>query len=129
MQRDPDIIFIERLQVYGYHGVHPEERTLGQRFEIDLRIETSTRASGLSDRLEETISYSDIARRVKTLVEGEPKQLLEAVAETLAATLLAEDQRISAVTVTIRKPEAPIKGIFFGAVGVTIRRERGGEQA
>jgi len=129
MRQDPDIIFIERLQVYGYHGVHPEERALGQRFEIDLRIETSTREAGLTDRLEETISYSDIARRVKTLVEDEPKQLLEAVAESVAATVLAEDRRISGVTVTIRKPEAPIKGIFFGAVGVTIRRERGGEQA
>ena len=128
MRNDPDIIFIERLQVYGYHGVHPEERALGQRFEIDLRIETSTQQAGLSDRLDETISYSDIARRVKALVEGESKQLLEAVAETVAATVLAEHQRVSAVTVTIRKPDAPIKGIFFGAVGVTIRRERGGEQ-
>jgi dihydroneopterin aldolase len=127
MRNDPDVIFIERLQVYGYHGVHPEERALGQRFEIELRIETSTRQAGLSDRLGDTISYSDIARRVKAIVEGEPKQLLEAVAETVADAVLTDDERIDAVAVTIRKPEAPIKGIFFGAVGVTIRRERGGE--
>lgn len=129
MQNTPDIIFIERLQVYGYHGVHPEERALGQRFEIDLSLETSTRQAGLSDRLDDTISYSDIARRVKAVVEGQPKQLLESVAETVADTVLTEDERIDAVTVTIRKPDAPIKGAFFGAVGVTIRRERGGEQS
>jgi dihydroneopterin aldolase len=124
MQQPPDIIFIERLQVYGFHGVHPEERRLGQRFELDLRLETSTRNAGQSDRLEDTISYSDLARRVKALVEEEPKQLLEAVVESVAEMVLAEDARITAVTVTIRKPDAPIKGIFFDAVGVTIRRER-----
>lgn len=128
MHEHPDIIFIERLQAYGFHGVHPEERALGQRFEIDLRIETSTRQAGISDRLEDTISYSDVARRVKAVVEGEPKLLLEAVAESVAAAVLAEDDWVRAVSVTIRKPDAPIKGVFFGAVGVTIRRERGGEQ-
>jgi dihydroneopterin aldolase len=128
MQQRPDIVFIERLQVYGYHGVHPEERALGQRFEIDLRIETSTRQAGLSDELDQTVSYSDLARRVKAIVEGEPKRLIEAVAESVAAAVLAEDERVGAVTVTVRKPDAPIKDVFFGAVGVTIRRERGGEQ-
>ena len=129
MHPDPDIIFIERLQVYGFHGVHPEERRLGQRFELDLRIETSTRAAGLSDRLEDTVSYSEIARRVKALVEREPKQLLEAVAESVAEAVLAEDGRIAAVTVTLRKPNAPIKDLVFGSVGVTIRRERGEEES
>lgn len=128
MHDHSDIIFIEALQVYGFHGVHPEEQSLGQRFQIDLRIETDTRAAGTSDHLEDTISYSDIARRVKTLVESEPKQLLEAVAESVAATVLAEDGRIRAVAVTIRKPDAPIKGLFFSAVGVTIRREREGKR-
>jgi dihydroneopterin aldolase len=125
MQQHPDIVFIERLQVYAFHGVHPEERALGQRFDIDLQVETSTRQAGLSDRLDQTVSYSDLARKVKAIVEGEPKQLIEAVAESVAAAVLAEDERIGAVTVTIRKPNAPIKGVFFAAAGVTIRRERG----
>jgi dihydroneopterin aldolase len=127
MRNHSDIVFIERLQVYGYHGVHPEERALGQWFEIDLQVEISTRQAGVSDELSQTVSYSDLARRVMAIIEGEPKRLIEAVAESVAAAVLAEDGRIGAVTVTIRKPNAPIKDVVFGAVGVTIRRERAEE--
>ena len=121
-----DIVFFEGLRVYGYHGVHPEERSLGQWFEIDVQIETSTREAGEHDRLEATVSYSDLMRRVNDVVTAEAKQLIEALAESIATAVLAHDERIAATTVTVRKPDAPVKGIAFGAVGVTIRREREG---
>ena len=122
MNDDP--VFIEGLRCYGYHGVNPEERALGQRFLVDVTIETDLREAGRTDDLTRTISYSEAARRARAIVEGQARDLLEAVAEAVAADLLAAFSRASAVTVTLRKPEAPVKGAFFDAVGVRIRRTR-----
>jgi dihydroneopterin aldolase len=119
-----DLILIEGLRCYGYHGVNPEERVLGQRFLIDVAIETDLREAGRTDDLNRTISYSEAARRVRAIVEGEARNLLEAVAEAVATDLLAAFPRAAAVTVTLRKPEAPVKGAFFDAVGVSVRRRR-----
>ena len=119
-----DTVFLERMQFYGYHGHNPEERTLGQRFEVDVALETSTIAAGLSDDLADTVNYSAVFKACRQIVEGEPKKLIEALAETIAQQLLATEPRASAVCVTIRKPQAPLKGGIFGAAGVSIRRER-----
>jgi dihydroneopterin aldolase len=119
-----DLVFIEGLRCYGYHGVNPEERGLGQRFLVDVALETDLRDAGRTDALAQTISYSDAAKRVRAIVEGEAHDLLEAVAGAVATDLLTAFPRAAAVTVTLRKPEAPIKGAFFEAVGVRIRRTR-----
>lgn len=119
-------MFVEGLRVYGYHGVHPEERSLGQRFVVDVRVRADLRPAAASDEPGETVSYSAVAKRAQAIVGGPPRRLLEAVAEELAGGLLAEFPAASAVTVTLRKPEAPVKGAHFEAVGVRIHRERGG---
>ena len=124
-----DTVFLERMQFYGYHGHNPEERTLGQRFEVDVTLETSTIAAGLSDDLIDTVNYSAVFKVCRQIVEGEPKKLIEALAETIAQQLLETEPRASAVCVTIRKPQAPLKGGIFGAAGVSIRREREGARS
>jgi len=123
-----DTVFLERMQFYGYHGHNPEERMLGQRFEVDVSLETSTRAAGMSDELADTVNYSAVFKTCRQIVEGEPQNLIESVAESIARQLLASEPRVSAVQVTIRKPQAPLKGGVFGAAGVTIRREREGDR-
>ena len=124
-----DTVFLERMQFYGYHGHNPEERILGQRFEVDVSLETSTLKAGLSDELADTVNYSAVFKACRQIVEGEPKKLIEALAETIAQQLLANEPRASAVCVTIRKPQAPLKGGIFGAAGVSIRREREGDRS
>lgn len=124
MTREPDTIFLERMQFYGYHGNNPEERTLGQRFDVDVALETSTRKAGLSDDLVDTVNYSAAFKTVRRIVEGEPRKLLETVSEEIARQLLADEPAVRAVRVTIRKPQAPLKGGVFGAAGLTIYRTR-----
>jgi dihydroneopterin aldolase len=119
-----DEVFLEGLRFYAYHGVNPEERTLGQRFTVDVRLETDLREAGQSDDLNRTISYSAVYKRVRAIVEGTPRDLLETVAEEIAQTILSEFPRASAVAVTVRKPEVAIKGSMLDAAGVTIRRRR-----
>ena len=76
------------MSFFGYHGVHPEERMLGQRFVVDLQVYLDLRAPGRSDALQDTISYSDLHRIAKAVVEGEPHNLLESVAEAIAQQVL-----------------------------------------
>jgi dihydroneopterin aldolase len=119
-----DEVFLEGLRFYGYHGVNPEERILGQRFEVDVAILLDLQRAGESDELAETVSYSDLYKLVRRIVEGEPRNLLEAVAEAIAAEALKAFPPVRSVNVTVRKPEAPLKGAILDAAGVRISRTR-----
>jgi len=119
-----DTIFLEGLRFYGYHGVNPEERVLGQRFVVDVEIAVDLQRAGQSDVLGDTISYSDLYKLVRGIVEGEPRNLLEAVAETIASEVFRVFAPVLAVVVTVRKPEAPLKGAILDAAGVCITRTR-----
>lgn len=119
-----DEIFLEAVCFYGYHGVNPEERVQGQRFVVDIRLETDLRVAGATDDLAQTINYSAVYKQVKTIVEGTPRDLIEAVAEDIATVLLGDFAAATAVTVTVRKPQVALRGAILGAAGVRIHRKR-----
>ena len=55
-----DKIKIEKLTIFGKHGVYPEENVLGQKFEVSLVLYTNTRKAGLTDDLECSINYGEV---------------------------------------------------------------------
>ena len=119
----PDRIVLEGMQFYGFHGVNPEERALGQNYLVDLAVELDLGPAGVSDRLEDTVSYSRIYRAVKEVVEGGPKYLLEGVAQAIAGVVL-EQFPVRAVQVRVKKPQPPIRGSVMDFAGVEIYRAR-----
>jgi dihydroneopterin aldolase len=119
-----DEILLEGMLFYGYHGVNPEEQSLGQRFVVDVSVMADLREAGLTDNLETTISYSAIYKRIRPIVETERFQLLEALSEAIATAIFDDFDRALAATVTVRKPGVAIKGSILDAAGVRIRRER-----
>ena len=119
-----DEVFLEGMRFYAYHGVNPEERTKGQRFRVDVRIAADLSEAGRTDDLTRTVNYSLVYTRVREIVEGTPRDLIEAVAEEIAATILAEFAMAGRVTVTVRKPEVAIRGSILDAAGVTVVRGR-----
>jgi len=123
-----DEVFLEGMRFYGYHGVNPEEQALGQRFVVDVNLAADLRQAGRSDDLGDTVNYSAVAKCVRAIVEGPPRNLIEAVAEEIATALLSEQPQARSVTVTLRKTEAALKGIIMEAAGVRIRRSRGGTE-
>jgi dihydroneopterin aldolase len=109
---------IRDLRVFGRHGVHEEERALGQDFLFDVELEVGER--GTSDRLEEAVDYVEVARAVKEVSDLRQFALLEALASAVADEL---ELRFSPerLRVRIRKPEVRPAGLE-GAVGVTVTR-------
>ncbi|AEH52122.1 dihydroneopterin aldolase [Heyndrickxia coagulans] len=121
-----DKIYIHDMEFYGYHGVLPEENKLGQRFRVSIVLGLDLKRAGETDRLEETVSYADVYACVKKIVEGQPFKLLEAVAEKLAASILALYEKVAEVTVKVTKPDPPIPGHYKSvAVEITRRRKNG----
>jgi len=118
-----DRILLTGLTFYGYHGVNPEERQLGQRFVVDLALGLDLGPAGRSDDLARTINYSEVYKLVREVVEGPPCALIEAVAERIAERTLAQTSATS-VRVRVAKPWAPVKGMVAGEVAVEINRAR-----
>ena len=118
-----DRIILEGLQFYGYHGVYPPERVLGQRFVVDLVLGLDLRPAGESDDLTRTINYADVHAAVRDVVEGEPCSLVEAVAERIARVVL-ERFAVAEVNVRVSKPSAAIAGAVFERVAIEIMRRR-----
>ena len=117
-----DRIELSGMEFFGYHGCFDEERRQGQNFVADVVLHLSTQAAGRTDDLTKSVDYAAVFADVRAVVEGEPKNLIEAVAEKIAANLLAR-YPIERVEVAVHKPAAPIAGAFRD-VCVRIERSR-----
>jgi len=117
-----DRIILRGMEFYGYHGVLPQERELGQRLAVDLEMLLDLTEAGRRDDLSRTVDYAKVFRLVKELVTGPSRQLLETVAEDIAAAVL-ERFPVAEVVVRVKKPAAPLPG-RLEYVAVEIRRGR-----
>ena len=117
-----DRITITGIEVFGHHGVLPHEREFGQRFVVDVSLGVDLAAAGASDDLADTVDYGRLSGDIAAIVAGPPVDLIETVAERIAARCL-EDQRVLAAEVTVHKPSAPVP-VVAAEVSVTIRRVR-----
>ena len=119
-----DRIELRGMHFDGRHGVLAAEATQAQPFEVDVVLELDLAAAGMTDDLDRTIDYGDVFRRARAIVEDGPHvALIEALADRISADVLAAHPAVEAITVRVRKPTAPLPGVFAWA-GVEIRRER-----
>ena len=111
------------MQFSARHGVNPEEKERPQRFEIDLVLVADLRAGAAADDLTATVDYSALFDLVGRVVNGPSFDLIEALAEAIAAAALdATDSRIvDRVEVRVRKPEAPLPGRFETVEATVVR--------
>ena len=115
-----DRVALRGLKARGYHGVFPREREEGQTFIVDLVLGLDTRPAAADDDLAKTVHYGIVAEEVVAVVQGEPVDLVETLAERIAR-LLIDEFGAPRVKVSIAK-----LGILRDArrVGVTIERAR-----
>ena len=118
-----DHIVLAGMEFEGRVGVTDEERADPQTIEMDVELELDLRPAGTSDDLGRTVDYGAVFELCRAQVEDRSYNLLEAVAEGVAAEILARYPAVDAVAVTVRKPGVPIDGVL-DHVGVRIERTR-----
>ena len=116
-----DSIKIKGITAIGFHGVYTEERAKGQKFVVDVKL--SLPLQGIKDDLSKTVNYADVAHLVVRHITGEPVNLIETVAESIADEILKDYPLVKKVQVKVHKPEAPINAEFADVV-VKIEKER-----
>lgn len=119
-QDDKYLVFLQGMSFFGYHGVLPEERKQGQRFEVDAELFYSLDKIKLADNIDNTVDYVLVYQEIKTIVECQQYKLLETLADQLAIKILNKFP-IDGVKVRVKKPEVEMPGPL-DVVGVEVVR-------
>jgi len=114
------LIQIENMEFYSFHGHFKEERIVGNRFMVDLTIETDMKIPQESDNLKDAVDYQRVYEIVKLQMEKK-SHLLEHIAGRIVDAVYAEMKGITKVTVKVSKMNPPMGG-KIGAVSVNISR-------
>lgn len=120
----PDLIQLRSLTALGVCGALPEEQDRAQPLEVDVDIESDQAAAGASDDLDDTVDYGAVCDLVERVITTERFHLLERLAARIAELILSDD-RVDAVTVTVRKLRPPVAQLLDSS-GVRITRRRPG---
>lgn len=118
-----DKILITGISAKGFHGVLPEERSVGQVFVVDCEVHLPLSAASKSDELSKTINYAELSLLIREIIEGPPFNLIEALAGKIADVIIKRYRKAQKVIVTVHKPQAPIP-VDFLDVAVVVERKR-----
>jgi 7,8-dihydroneopterin aldolase/epimerase/oxygenase len=119
-EASPDRVRLTGMRFRATHGVYDFERVEPQDFVIDVSCQLAPRPA--SDELDTTVDYAELAGAIAADVTGEPVNLIETIAERVAASCLSRPL-VAAVEVTVHKPEARMP-VELADVAVTITRRR-----
>ena len=114
------LIRIEDMEFYSFHGHFKEEQIVGNKFLIDLEIETDLEPAGKSDKLEDALDYQNIYSIVKDEM-GIKSKLLENIAARILDSLYQKLTGIKRATVKIKKMNPPMGG-KIGSVSVSMTK-------
>lgn len=115
-----DRIRLAGIEVLGRHGVYTGEKFSDQPFVVDLDCVLDRQRT--DDNLATTVDYSELADQVAEIIQAESVDLIETLAERIAAAILTHPV-ISRVTVTVHKPEAPLS-VHVRDVAVRVKRRK-----
>jgi dihydroneopterin aldolase len=102
-----DLIRLKNITIFGFYGVSPQEREVGQKIEIDLDLHTDLSAACSSDSLKDTINYETVYTTVMELVDaGKRYRLLESLGEEICDAILRQ-YPVTKVRIGMRKLNLP----------------------
>ncbi len=113
-----DIVFLHEMKVDTVIGIWEWERKIRQTVVIDLEMAADIRKAAASDSIDDALNYKLVAKRLQKFVGDSEFQLVETLAEKIAAIVM-DEFGVSWVRVKLNKP-----GAIRGArdVGVVIER-------
>ena len=116
-------IIIEEMEFYAFHGHYQEEQIVGNRFLVELELETNMEKAAISDKLEDAVNYQLAYQLIKKEMRRKKSNLLENIGKRILDALFTEMDGIDKATVRVRKMHPPM-GVPIKSVGVTMSRER-----
>lgn len=118
-----DKILIRNLKIFAYHGVNPEEKVQGQNFILDIDAFVDISVPCKTDNVDDTVSYAEIIEETVRIFTSRKDDLVERAAERVSEGLFERFEKIQALRILLKKPDAPIDA-DFEYVGVEIERNR-----
>ncbi len=118
-----DVIRIKNASLYAYHGAGENEQSLGGKFEFDVDMYCDLSDAAESDSLRKTVDYEKVYAFIQKTALDKSYYLIEALAQAIARRLLKEFPAIKRVTIRVRKPHPPVKGVVdFVEAEITQKR-------
>lgn len=114
MQLIDSIIFIDRLRLYAFHGVMPQERRVGGWFVVTLRVHYDISQTFTSDDVAHTVNYAQLCQIVENEM-SKPSNLLEHVAGRVADAVFGQFPEVSELELSITKENPPMGANCDGA--------------
>ncbi len=119
-----DRIFLADMVFHGHHGTLQAEHELGQPFVVSVELHLDLQPAGTSDDLTKTVDYGEVHRMARQIVQGSSVQLIETLAERIAAGTLDEHPAVEAVKVRVAKPHVRLDDTVLAGSAVEILRHR-----
>lgn len=114
------VVSLEGVEFFAFHGVYEEERRIGNRFSIDIAVDTDVSSAGISDELKDTVDYEKIYQLMAEVM-AQPSALLEHIAESIIDSVKNYYPQIRSVRIKVSKLNPPI-GAICKSASVTLER-------
>ncbi len=116
-------IILEEMEFYAFHGHYREEQIVGNRFLVDLELESDLSAPARSDRLDDAVNYQKAYQIIKEEMRIKKSHLLENIGKRILDALFEKMEGIDSATLRIRKMHPPLGGTVR-SVGITLTRSK-----
>jgi dihydroneopterin aldolase len=114
-------IMIEEMEFYAFHGHYREEQIVGNRFLVDLELESDLTAPADSDKLEDAVNYHQAYQIIKNEMRSKKSHMLENIGKRILDALYDQMSGFEHATLKIRKMYPPLGGPVK-SVGITMSR-------
>lgn len=108
-------IALEGLEFFAYHGYYPEEQLIGNKYALDITVQTDFHEAARHDKLSETVNYATLYQ-IATKVMKEPAKLLEHIAFKVIASIREHYPNVATITVKVSKFNPPVGGVCARSV-------------
>lgn len=116
-------IFLEDMEFFAFHGHYEEEKFAGNRFVVNLYLDTDTSKAEKSDNLDDALNYQEAYAIVSNIMKNTKSNLVENVASNILDALFEKFPQLETAEIKIAKTNPPMGG-KIGCVGITIERKR-----
>lgn len=106
------VIRMKNCAFFARHGVMEEEERLGQRFYVDAVMTVDAGGAVEADSISGTVDYGVAFGVIEEIITGARRFLIEALALEVAKALCARFPQITKAEITVRKPNAPVRGVL-----------------